>query len=172
MPTSTKPNAQPAASLRKRKAAKPAKSPQPPSTHRASDPITEATASAATAITPAPAAVPKRVHIGDAMRRSGLDEFKVAEIFASVLDKLNGKTRGDGAVQKLLVDVLKECSRHLDPPRSEREAGPSVPVQFILFHEVARPDRSQQLAAQPAPCAAPPPPSQAVSVASTASENS
>jgi hypothetical protein len=94
-----------------------------------------------------------RVHIGEAMRRSGLDEYKVAQTYATVVDKLSGKhtDKDAGGVQKLLVDVLKECSRHLDPPHSERDAAPDAPVQFILIHEVARPDRSQQLKSQPAP---------------------
>ena len=94
-----------------------------------------------------------RVHIGEAMRRSGLDEYKVAQTYATVVDKLSGKhaDKEAGGVQKLLVDVLKECSRHLDPPRTERDAAPDAPVQFILIHEVARPDRSQQLKRQPAP---------------------
>jgi hypothetical protein len=63
-------------------------------------------------------APPPRIRIGDAIRRSGLDEYRVARTFAGVVDKLSdGKNAKDaGGVQKLLVDVLKECSRHLDPP--------------------------------------------------------
>ena len=57
------------------------------------------------------------------MRRSGLDEYKVARTFAGVVDKLSDGTKDTGGVQKLLVDVLKECSRHLDPPHSvDRDA--------------------------------------------------
>jgi hypothetical protein len=78
------------------------------------------------------------------MRRSGLDEYKVARTFAVVLDKLSdGKTAKDtGGVQKLLVDVLKECSRHLDPPQSER-AAPAAPAHITMLHLVPRPVRTQ-----------------------------
>jgi len=121
-------------------------------------------ASSATASSTSPAAVidarstatahPPRVRIGEAMRRSGLDEYKVARTFAVVVDKLSGKNPKDsGGVQKLLVDVLKECSRHLDPPHSERDA-PSVPSRIMLIHHVPRPDRTPkpqpQLNAAPA----------------------
>ena len=99
------------------------------------------------------------------MRRSGLDEYKVARTFAGVVDKLSDGTKDTGGVQKLLVDVLKECSRHLDPPQSER-ATPAAPVQITMVHNVPRPFRTQappqpQLNAAPlvdaaAPSAAPP----------------
>jgi hypothetical protein len=78
------------------------------------------------------------------MRRSGLDEYKVARTFAGVLDKLSDgkKAKDTGGVQKLLVDVLKECSRHLDPPQSER-AAPAVPAHITMLHLVPRPVRTQ-----------------------------
>jgi hypothetical protein len=76
------------------------------------------------------------------MRRSGLDEYKVARTFAGVVDKLSDGTKDTGGVQKLLVDVLKECSRHLDPPQSER-AAPVAPVHITMVHNVPRPVRTQ-----------------------------
>ena len=76
------------------------------------------------------------------MRRSGLDEYKVARTFAGVVDKLSDGTKDTGGVQKLLVDVLKECSRHLDPPQSER-AAPAVPAHITMLHLVPRPVRTQ-----------------------------
>jgi hypothetical protein len=78
------------------------------------------------------------------MRRTGLDEYKVARTLNGVVDKLSdGKTPKDtGGVQKLLVDVLKECSRHLDPPQSER-AAPAVPAHITMVHLVPRPVRTQ-----------------------------
>ena len=89
----------------------------------------------------ASAARPPRVRIGEAMRRTGLDEYRVAETFAGVLETLTGKNAAkSGAVQKIVVDVLKECSRHLDPPQSERAASAS-PV-IALIHNVPRPDRT------------------------------
>ena len=115
-------------------------------TQAASNPPADQSAPAGAAAGSASAAGAKaaphpRVRIGDAMRTTGLDEFKVAATFANVVDKLSGKTAGDGGVQKLLVDVLKECSRHLDAPSSDRDAkdftGP-----ITLIHCVPRPDRS------------------------------
>ena len=95
-----------------------------------------------------------RVHIGDAMRSSGLDEYKVAATFANVVDKLSGTKRGDGGVQKLLVDVLKECSRHLDPPHSADRDSKESSGSITLIHCVPRPDRTlkakPELAAEPA----------------------
>ena len=90
------------------------------------------------------------------MRRSGLDEYKVARTFAGVVDKLSDGTKDTGGVQKLLVDVLKECSRHLDPPQSER-AAPAAPVHITMVHNVPRPFRTQPPPQQlnPAPSAAP-----------------
>ena len=101
---------------------------------------------------PVSAAPPPRIRIGDAMRRSGLDEYKVARTFAGVVDKLSDGTKDTGGVQKLLVDVLKECSRHLDPPQSER-AAPAAPVHITMVHNVPRPVRTQtqQQQLNPAP---------------------
>jgi hypothetical protein len=85
---------------------------------------------------------PPRVRIGEAMRRTGLDEYRVAETFAGVLETLTGKNAAKaGAVQKIVVDVLKECSRHLDPPQSERAAAAATPV-IALIHNIPRPDRT------------------------------
>ena len=76
------------------------------------------------------------------MRRTGLDEYTVARTFAGVLETLTGKNAAKaGAVQKIVVDVLKECSRHLDPPQSERAAAAASPV-IALIHNVPRPDRT------------------------------
>jgi hypothetical protein len=119
---------------------------KPPSSQTTNDALAITLDARPVATTAAP-----RVHIGEAMRRSGLDEYKVAQTYATVVDKLSGKhaDKDAGGVQKLLVDVLKECSRHLDPRHSERDAAPDAPVQFILIHEVARPDRSHQLKTSP-----------------------
>jgi hypothetical protein len=84
------------------------------------------------------------------MRRSGLDEYKVARTFAVVVDKLSDGTKDTGGVRKLLVDVLKECSRHLDPPQSER-AAPAAPLHITMVHNVPRPFRTQPPPPQPQP---------------------
>jgi hypothetical protein len=160
-PDAANKSASPKKRARKRKRAKPA------SPRAVNNAITSAFGDATTiAARPVSTAPPPRIRIGDAMRRSGLDEYKVARTFAVVVDKLSdGKTAKDtGGVQKLLVDVLKECSRHLDPPQSER-AAPAAPAQIIMVHNVPRPFRAQpppqqQLNAAPlvdaaAPSAAP-----------------
>src|SRR5579862_5417204 len=125
-----------------------------PSARTAKSSRPAATPAAAIAAQPISSALPPRIRIGDAMRRSGLDEYKVARTFA--VEKLSdGKTAKDaGGVQKLRVDVLKECSRHLDPPQSERTA-PAAPAQIIMVHNVPRPFRTQTQPQQPQLSAAP-----------------
>jgi len=85
---------------------------------------------------------PKRkpVRIGDALRQSGLDEWTVAGGYVGVVDKLTNKSNANDSVEKLLVDVLKECSRHLEPPHSA-DAPPDAPVIVKLVHTVSRPRR-------------------------------
>lgn len=84
----------------------------------------------------------ERVRIGQAMRERGLDERLIAEMFANVVGKLHeNNSRDSGSVQKLLVDVLKECSRHLDPPREAGRDSNEGPATIILIHEVDRPQR-------------------------------
>jgi hypothetical protein len=85
----------------------------------------------------------KRVHLGDAMRKAGLDEHKVAETYVGVVDKLRNKNPGSGGVEKVLAGVLKECSRVLEPlqPSSLSGVGNS-PTPIHLIHTVARPQRS------------------------------
>ena len=82
----------------------------------------------------------KRVRIGDALRRSGVDEWAVANGYVDVLGKLTRKSNDNDGVQKLFVDVLKEVSRHLEPPRAE--ASPDAPVIVKLVHNVSRPART------------------------------
>jgi hypothetical protein len=82
----------------------------------------------------------KRVRIGDALRRSGVDEWAVADGYVDVLGKLTRKSNDNDGVQKLFVDVLKEVSRHLEPPRAE--AAPDAPVIVKLVHNVSRPART------------------------------
>src|SRR5215469_6545281 len=69
----------------------------------------------------------KRVRIGDALRRRGLDEWTIAEGYVDVVGKLSRKSDANDSVEKLFVDVLKECSRHLEPPHSADDA-PDAPV--------------------------------------------
>jgi hypothetical protein len=82
----------------------------------------------------------KRVRIGDALRRKGLDEWTIADGYVDVVGKLTRKAESNDSVAKLLVDVLKECSRHLEPPRSA-DAATDAPVIVKLVHTVSRPKR-------------------------------
>lgn len=85
----------------------------------------------------------KRVRLGDAMRRAGLDEHKVAETYVGVVEKLRNKNPGDGSVEKVLAGVLKECSRVLEPLHPSSGSGGGDPLTPIhLIHKVARPERN------------------------------
>jgi hypothetical protein len=83
----------------------------------------------------------KRIRIGEALRQQGIDEHSVAEGYADVMDKLKGKPEDDKA-DRLLVDVLKQCSKLLD-----QENGPTKPqsdataVPVVVLHNMLRPQR-------------------------------
>jgi hypothetical protein len=82
------------------------------------------------------------------MRKVGLDEYMVAETYAGVVQTLRTRNEGEG-IEKLLVDVLKECTRVLEPPAKVADrAGGETPVQVQLIHNVPRPER-RSLAAVP-----------------------
>jgi hypothetical protein len=83
-----------------------------------------------------------RTQLGDAMRKRGLDEHAIAEGYVHVVQTLTARTDSTGNVDKLLVDVLKECSRHLAPP--ERTGPGDAPVFVQLIHNVPRPERSER----------------------------
>jgi hypothetical protein len=83
-----------------------------------------------------------RIPIGEALRERGLDEFAIADTYVHVVGKLTAPKPNGGGVEKLLVDVLKECSRQIEtsqPPM--RSANPDAPVIVQLVHSVARPVR-------------------------------
>lgn len=82
------------------------------------------------------------MRIGDALRRNGLDEMAVAEGLVSVVGALKKQISDGDGVDKLLVDVLKECSRILEPTRSA-DAAPDLPVIVKLIHAVSRPKREK-----------------------------
>lgn len=79
----------------------------------------------------------KRVRLGEAFRKAGLDEQTVAETYVRVVERLRGKS-AENMVHKLLVDVLKECSRVLDPPRAAN-ANNDQPTIVELHHDIPRP---------------------------------
>ena len=84
----------------------------------------------------------KRVPMSDALRKEGLDERMVAETYAGVVATLKEKTDKEGGVEKLLVDILKECTRYLEPTRpTDRSGTGDTPVTVQLIHAVPRPER-------------------------------
>jgi hypothetical protein len=106
---------------------------------------------------PAAAAKPrarnrKPVRIGDALRQRGFDEHTIADHYVDVAHRLKGKSDKSGGVEKLLVDVLKECSKHLEPPRpmertDERSGARGAAVHVHLVHSVTRPARAARQSA-------------------------
>lgn len=84
-----------------------------------------------------------RIAIGEALRERGLDEYTIADTYVHVVAKLTAGGSDSGGVQKLLVDVLKECSRQIEASRPPmRSANPDAPVIVQLVHTVTRPVRA------------------------------
>jgi len=79
--------------------------------------------------------------IGQALRTHGLDEHKIADTYVHVVGKLTGGEETAGAVEKLLVDVLKECSKQIEMAQ-ESQRGPAGPTIVQLVHNVPRPERT------------------------------
>ena len=83
------------------------------------------------------------IPIGTALREEGLDERTVAQKYAHVLDKLTQPQAEAGSAEKLLVDVLKECSRQIEAAQQvERNPSADRPVIVQLVHTVSRPARA------------------------------
>ncbi|MFY9692042.1 MAG: hypothetical protein WA369_03620 [Candidatus Acidiferrales bacterium] len=80
----------------------------------------------------------KRVHIGEALRREGLDERKVAERYANVVSRLEKDPANVGSGDKLLVEILKECTRQIEAAQPVGDGG----IQVQLVHNVERPARA------------------------------
>lgn len=81
----------------------------------------------------------QRVRMGEALRIEGIDEQCVAAAYAGVVGMLKDKAVASDSVDKLLVDILKECSKHLE---EDSKAAGGAPVQVRLIHNVARPQRN------------------------------
>ncbi len=82
-----------------------------------------------------------RVSIGAALRQAGFDEHAIARQWVRVVSKLTKTDAADrNGVQKLLVDVLKECSRQVDSANQPYRSG-DAPVIVQLVHTVSRPPR-------------------------------
>jgi hypothetical protein len=83
----------------------------------------------------------KRVRLGEALRKRGIDEHAVAGGYADVLGELQSKPK-DSNAEKLLVDVLKQCGKILeqeDAPANPESDIRSVPV--VVLHNMMRPQR-------------------------------
>ena len=85
--------------------------------------------------------------MSEALRLMGVNEIVLAEHYADTLSKLSGKAEDRDGVAKLFIDFLKECTRHLDSPRSSvaapggAAAASETRVIVNLIHEVERPNR-------------------------------
>jgi hypothetical protein len=80
----------------------------------------------------------KQVRLSVAMRKIGLDEYMVAESLAGLIEKL-GTNKGEA---KVLLDVLKESTRFLEPPKAYGANESDEPNDVILRHDVPRPARN------------------------------
>jgi hypothetical protein len=79
----------------------------------------------------------------EALREEGLDEHKVAEILAGVVNRVEKQTVTARVDDKLLMDLVKVVSPHLDSARrtAPASAESDAPVTINLIHNVQRPVR-------------------------------
>jgi hypothetical protein len=83
----------------------------------------------------------KRVRLGEALRKRGIDEHAVAAGYADAMGELQSKPR-DSNAGKLFVNVLKQCGKILeqeDAPVKPESDIRSVPV--VVLHNMLRPQR-------------------------------
>jgi hypothetical protein len=89
----------------------------------------------------------KRLKLGEALREHGLDESKVAGVYAGAVEKLSRNEENGAvgvAVAKLLLDVLKEVTHSLEPQKTAGNGDSNDPPPFIrLIHNVPRPVRTE-----------------------------
>jgi len=79
----------------------------------------------------------KRVRLGEAMRKIGLDEYTVAEKMAGLIENL-GRDKSEA---KVLLDALKESMRYLEPQKRSGGGESDAPTMVTLSHSVPRPLR-------------------------------
>jgi hypothetical protein len=97
----------------------------------------------------------KRWPLDEALRRQGLDETGYARKLGGFFDQVEGNAKV--AELKLMLDGLKELSRHLEPKRfGAAGANEEPPTVVQLVHSVDRPSRSDisepcELASDPDP---------------------
>ncbi len=81
-----------------------------------------------------------RIRLRSAMRKAGLDEWKIAWLLNYKIDCFAESETSSG--NKLLLDYLKEASRHLDPVSARATAGQGS-SEIEIVHDVPRPNRSE-----------------------------
>jgi len=82
--------------------------------------------------------------MGEALRKEGLDEHTIAGTYAQVVDNLKG-TKKAGSNEKLLVEILKECTRQIEATQPVGDGA----VQVRLVHNVERPARKPAARTEP-----------------------
>ena len=85
----------------------------------------------------------KQTRIAEALRGEGFDESALGRAYVKLVRKLFAGKKASGN-DKLLVDVLKEISRTLEPPNPGSGASASAsdgPMIVQLLHDVPRPVR-------------------------------
>jgi hypothetical protein len=91
--------------------------------------------------------------IGDALRQRGFDEHTIAENYVELTQRLRAKSHKSGSIEKLLVDVMKECSKYIEPQKPAERWGDRAaraPIHIHLVHNVSRPERVARESAQDA----------------------
>jgi len=125
-------HARPGGQARRHSPKTPASNPAPP----------EAALLSATNLLPKEQQRRERMSIGQALREEGIDEHEIAGNYKHVMVSLKGNAPEAATVQKLFVDVLKECSRQLEASdEAARTPSRDVPVIVHLVHNVPRPER-------------------------------
>jgi hypothetical protein len=93
-----------------------------------------------------PAQQPRpRMSLRSAMRLLGLDEHRIARVLKRQVNRfqrLVPKKKLSIAHEKLLLEILKECAKIIDPT-TRGGAASEVPATVVLNHQIPRPDRSQ-----------------------------
>jgi hypothetical protein len=80
------------------------------------------------------------IRLADALRREGIDEQRLAEAYADIVERLICKSEEHG-VEKLLIDVLKECARLLEKGGTAAKKDSRSGSTMIVVHNVPRPQR-------------------------------
>jgi hypothetical protein len=84
----------------------------------------------------------RRVGLAEALRREEIDEQRIAEVYADLIHDL--ENRPDDRVEKLLIEVLKECSRLLEKESPPAKSEPRIASIPIVIHNVPPPQRGPQ----------------------------